>query len=302
MIHTPVVFSCNGDALVGVVTAPPADADTALLVIVGGPQYRVGSHRQFYQLAQHAAARGFAAMRFDARGMGDAEGAQRSFEEIDDDIAAAIDALQRTLPSIKRVGLWGLCGGASAALLYCRSRRDPRVTGVTLVNPWVRSETTQARTRVKHYYLQRLLQPEFWKKLVSGRVASGAVGELARALRVTLTSSRQDSASTKADALTLEQRMCEGLAGFDGETLLVLSGNDYTAKEFLETVRIDPAWQAQLTRRRVTRLDMPDADHTFSQPAAQQQVEQATVAWLQRLGATQGCHSSPLEELCRSAV
>ena len=117
MTQTPVVFGCNGEQLVGIVTAPPATTDTALLVIVGGPQYRVGSHRQFQQLAQHAAAQGFAAMRFDVRGMGDAEGAQRSFDEIEDDVAAAIDELQRSLPSVKHVGLWGLCGGASAKKL-----------------------------------------------------------------------------------------------------------------------------------------------------------------------------------------
>lgn len=284
MIHTPVVFDCNGDKLVGIVTAPPAKTDTALLVIVGGPQYRVGSHRQFHQLAQYAAARGFATMRFDTRGMGDAEGAQRSFEEIEDDIAAAIDALQRTLPSVKRVGLWGLCGGASAALLYCRARRDPRVTGVALINPWVRSETTQARTRVKHYYVQRLVQPEFWKKALSGRVGAGAIGELFGALRLTVGSSLAGQTPLQGSAFTLEQRMAEGLAGFDDHTLLVLSGNDYTAKEFLETVQLSPAWRAQLARQGMTRVDVAAADHTFSQPEAQQRVEQVTADWLDRMG------------------
>lgn len=284
MNHTPVVFECAGEKLVGIVTAPPAQPDTALLVIVGGPQYRVGSHRQFYQLAGHAAARGFAAMRFDARGMGDAEGAQRSFEEIDDDIAAAIDALQRALPSVKRVGLWGLCGGASAALLYCRSRRDPRVAGVALINPWVRSEVTQARTRVKHYYVQRLLQPEFWKKALSGRIGAVAMGELFGALRLTVGSSLAGQTPLQGSALTLEQRMVEGLAGFEGHTLLVLSGNDYTAKEFLETVQLDPVWRSQLARLGLTRVDLAAADHTFSQPEAQHRVEQVTAEWLGRMG------------------
>ena len=283
MKQLPLVFPCQGERLVGVATVPPGDPGVALVVIVGGPQYRVGSHRQYLQLTRHAAAHGFAALRFDARGMGDADGDQRSFTDIADDVTAAIDALQAAVPSVRRVGLWGLCGGASAALLYCRERRDPRVTGVALVNPWVRSEETQARTRVKHYYLQRLLQPAFWRKLLRGKVAIGAVGELSRALRTTALSMLSGPAAPAGPALSLEQRMAEGLARFDGQTLLILSGNDYTAKEFLETVHLDPVWQAQLARATVTRLDIDAADHTFSQPEAQAQVERATADWLGRL-------------------
>lgn len=281
----PLVFECAGERLVGVITAPdPAtQLEVALLVIVGGPQYRAGSHRQFVQLARQAATLGYAAMRFDVRGMGDSDGAQRSFEEIEEDVAAALDALHRAVPRLKGVGLWGLCGGASAALLYCLCRRDPRVTGVALVNPWVRSETTQAITRVKHYYTQRVLQAEFWKKLISGQVAASAAGELIRALRVAIGSSLAAPATPQGSERTLEQRMVEGLTRFEGETLVVLSGNDYTAKEFLETVQLDQVWQAQLARPQVSRIDIVDADHTFSQPGAQEQMEEATVSWLGRL-------------------
>jgi len=283
--EAPLVFECAGKRLVGVIASPATSASVALLVIVGGPQYRAGSHRQFVQLARQAAAHGFAAMRFDVRGMGDSEGAQRSFEEIDADVSAALDALQRAAPSVTRVGLWGLCGGASAALLYCLSCRDPRVAGVALVNPWVRSQTTQARTRVKHYYTRRLLQAEFWKKLLSGQVALGAVRELARALRIVLSSSMQTAAESGEHGLSLERRMSSGLAGFHGETLLVLSGNDYTAKEFLETVQLDPSWKSLLSRSKLTRVDVVDADHTFSHPDSQIEVENHTLAWLGRIGA-----------------
>jgi exosortase A-associated hydrolase 1 len=283
MTETPVVFSCGGEALIGVVTAPASVPDTALLVIVGGPQYRAGSHRQFVQLARRASQLGFAAMRFDVRGMGDSGGSQRSFEDIDDDVAAAIDAIQRVLPSVKRVGLWGLCGGASAALLYCRSRDDARVAGVSLVNPWVRSDATQARTRVKHYYVERLLQPAFWKKLLSGQVAKQAVGEFMRSVRLAARPASATQGRAPGAASTLEERMAEGLARFQGEALILLSGNDYTAKEFLETVQMAPAWQAQLARPRVRREDVADADHTFSQPEAHQRVELATMQWLERI-------------------
>lgn len=279
----PLVFECAGRRLVGVIASPATSPTSALLVIVGGPQYRAGSHRQFVQLTRKAAAHGFAAMRFDVRGMGDSEGEQRSFEDIDADVLAALDALQRAVPSVTRVGLWGLCGGASAALLYCLSRQDPRVAGVALVNPWVRSEATQARTRVKHYYTRRLLQPEFWKKLLSGQVARGAVRELSQSLLIAFGSSARGAREPEKHVLTLETRMARGLAAFPGEALLVLSGNDYTAKEFLETVQLDPAWKALLSRPRLRRVDVVDADHTFSQPESQLEVERHTLSWLERV-------------------
>lgn len=94
-----------------------------VLIIVGGPQYRVGSHRQFVLLSRRLAGEGYPAMRFDYRGMGDAGGAMRSFEDVRADIGAAIEAFQRAVPSLRRIVLWGLCDAASAALLYVRRRQ-----------------------------------------------------------------------------------------------------------------------------------------------------------------------------------
>ena len=38
-----------------------------------------------------------------------------------------------------------------------------------LLNPWVRSDATIAKTYLKHYYGQRLLEKEFWAKLDAWR-------------------------------------------------------------------------------------------------------------------------------------
>src|SRR5450830_838138 len=145
------LFACEGDTLLGILAKPEIPAETGVVVIVGGPQYRVGSHRQLVLLSRALAAAGYAVLRFDYRGMGDSEGQPRDFEAVSAAIAAAIDALQHSLPAIKQVVLWGLCDGASAALLYCHETHDPRVSGLCLLNPWVRSETSLARTQVKHY-------------------------------------------------------------------------------------------------------------------------------------------------------
>lgn len=263
-----LTFDCLDDTLVGVLAAPSEPQETAVLIIVGGPQYRAGSHRQFVLLARHLAESGFATLRFDYRGMGDSTGPQRSFESISDDIGAAIDALMTHAPTTRRVVLWGLCDGASAALLYCGERADSRIAGLCLVNPWVRSEASLARTHVKHYYMQRLAQPEFWVKLFRGQIGSSALRGAAR--NVTLA---RDRAVTSG---AFHERMGAAWTNFPGQLHLVLSGNDYTAKEFLEHAQTSLAWWGALAHPNLRHDDIVDADHTFSASTAQALLEQRT--------------------------
>jgi exosortase A-associated hydrolase 1 len=268
-------FACGADTLLGLLARPEASASCGVLLIVGGPQYRVGSHRQFLLLSRRLAAAGIPVLRFDYRGMGDSSGDMRDFESVSDDIAAALDAFARALPKLQHFVLWGLCDAASAALLYCRERRDPRVAGLCLLNPWVRSEATLARTQVKHYYGQRLLQREFWLKLLRGQVpVVGALQSFWRSLRLS-TAKVPDEASQP-----FQSRMAEGLQRFAGPVLIVLSGRDYTAREFVECAASNPAWAGLLAQPRLQQVEIADADHTFSRAAWRGEVERATLDWL----------------------
>lgn len=269
------VFFCEGHTLIGVLARPAVAQDTGVVVIVGGPQYRAGSHRQFVLLSRALAVAGFAVLRFDCRGMGDSEGEQRSFEAISADVAAAIDKLQVQVPSVKRVALWGLCDGASAALLYCHETQDQRIAGLCLLNPWVRTEGSLARTQVKHYYTQRLQQLEFWVKLVSGKIAVSALSSFLKKFRVAI--SRVSPVHAAKQYAPFQQRMGESWHAFSGQILLILSDDDYTAKEFLEYVSDDPAWKNALTRIAVVRQNLPDTDHTFSSRQARAHVEELTL-------------------------
>ena len=275
--ETVIVFACESAELLGICT--PAASELGVVVVVGGPQYRAGSHRQFVLLARHLAAAGFPVLRFDVRGMGDSEGAQRGFERVTPDISAAITALCAQQPQVKRVVLWGLCDGASAALLYLHERPDARVQGLVLVNPWVRSEASLARTHVKHYYRQRLLQPAFWRKLLTGGVARAAASGLLDNLR----KSRGPAADTTAP-LAFQQRMCAAWRAFPGSILLVLSGSDYTAREFQEFSAADAAWAGAMARPGLSRHEAAGADHTFSRSADRLALELVTARWLHGLG------------------
>ena len=280
------LFDCAGDTLLGILARPETPAQTGVVVIVGGPQYRVGSHRQFVLLSRALAAAGYAVLRFDYRGMGDSSGARLEFEVVSADIGAAIDSLQERVPSIKNVVLWGLCDAASAALLYCHDVNDPRVKGLCLLNPWVRSEVSLARTQVKHYYLQRLQQKEFWLKLLRGGVATKALDGLVQNIRTAFGGASVHASGTSqagAPPKPFQQRMAIAWHQFPGYVLLLLSGDDYTAKEFQEFASSDPTWKDYLAHARLTRHEVPGVDHTFSGAASRQQAEHLTREWVAAL-------------------
>jgi exosortase A-associated hydrolase 1 len=218
-------------------------------------------------------------MRFDVRGMGDSSGDLHDFEHIDADIAAAIDAFVASVPTLRRVVLWGLCDAASAVLMYTGACRDDRIAGLCLLNPWVRSAASLARTHVKHYYRDRLMQRSFWRKLLSGRIAARALKELATNIRTARAGARITAVASQA---AFQQRMAVAWADFGRPVLLLLSENDYTANEFAEYTGADATWQSAFRQTAAQRVTLPGADHTCSTVAAQHAAEQATLDWLHR--------------------
>ncbi|WP_345794462.1 hydrolase 1, exosortase A system-associated [Thauera sp. JM12B12] len=284
-MHTEraLVFDCRGETLVGVVSVPAhADAvaaHTGVLIVVGGPQYRVGSHRQFVMLARFLADNGVPCMRFDYRGMGDASGEARDFEAVSDDIEAAIAAFSREVPGLRRVVLWGLCDGASAICLSLGG--NPLVAGAVLLNPWVRTAETQARTMLKHYYLQRLLDLRFWRKLLGGGVnLRGALGGVKEAA-----GAAAGAGSVPSDREgPVPKRMLRGLQRCDLPVVVFLSGRDYVAREFEQCVVGDAEWGAFMASGRCRVQHFAEADHTFSAVAHSEGVARATLEWICSLG------------------
>jgi exosortase A-associated hydrolase 1 len=168
MNQSALVMDCEGVPLVGILHRSDETAKRGVLVVVGGgPQYRVGGHRQLTLWARKLVASGYPVLRFDYRGMGDSHGDFRGFEDADADIQVAVDRLVAEVPGLQEIVLWGECDAASAILFY--AHRDPRVKGVVLLNPWVRTAAVEAQAILRFYYLNRLMQPSFWRKVFSGR-------------------------------------------------------------------------------------------------------------------------------------
>ncbi|MEP4889860.1 MAG: hydrolase 1, exosortase A system-associated [Aliiglaciecola sp.] len=269
-IESAVVFNSNGAELMGILHRPTQAVKTAVLIVVGGPQYRVGSHRQFVQLSRALAKENIASLRFDYTGMGDSEGDKKSFENISDDIHAACDLLCDEL-GIDSIVIWGLCDAASAALIYVP--QDKRVKGLFLLNPWLRSDAAMGKTMLKYYYVQRLLSKEFWSKLIRGKVnVANSIGDAKGFVSDSVSSQDNQQQSYQA-------QMQKGLQTFSGKVCLVLSGVDLTAKEFEQQTLNNKAWK-KLKSSDSTVHRIAKADHTFSSKAFKQEVEKYTIAFV----------------------
>lgn len=274
----PVVFECGKESLFGIVHKANSEVKTAtkmgVLIVVGGPQTRVGSHRQFLLLARYLAENGINVMRFDYRGMGDSSGDIRTFEGVNSDIGAAVDQFCRVCPEVENICLWGLCDAVSAALFY--AHKDKRVDRLILLNPWVRTEAGEAKAYLKHYYLSRLMSAVFWKKLLLGRVNFG--GSLKSASNM----SKLARSGGEPSGGSLPEKMLEGLRRFKGDTLIILSGDDLTAAEFSDLISSNKDWRRALECTQVEIKHIPDANHTFSCLTWRHMVESWTLSWLMK--------------------
>jgi exosortase A-associated hydrolase 1 len=283
--------------MVGIVHVPERQASVGVVIVVGGPQYRVGSHRQFVVMARALAASGIAVLRFDCRGMGDSEGHFLGFEHIGEDIRAAVDALIAYQPRLAHVVLWGLCDSASANMFY--GGTDDRIAGMILVNPWARTEAGFARAHLRHYYLKRLLSREFWRRVAYGEFEMGAAlasvrGMVRKALRMSETAEpARPPADEEMMSLAelglgdpgLPERMRKGFESFRGPVLFLLSGNDLTAREFEDTWKSSRRWQAAMRRVGVTIRAQPKADHTWSSRTDLDEAIEIMRDWIDRLPA-----------------
>lgn len=285
----PLVFECQGEALVGIVHKPSIPASIGVVTIIaGGPQYRGGVGRGMVSAARELSAAGIPVMRFDHRGLGDSSGEFRGFEYIGEDIQAAVSAFRREVPEVDRVVLWGGCDAASAAMIH--GWKIPEALSLVLGNPWVTTTETQAIVMRKHY-MGRLAEWSFWRKLLRMEYnVAEYLGSGWRTLKSALGRGRKTSSgfTTSAGAGATGNyvsRMLDGLRRFQGPVLFLMSGQSLLSREFDELVSKDPEWQAAYHRSTNKRKDFPAADQTFSDSESRQGVNQAIRDWLLELSA-----------------
>ena len=275
-----VVFSSGHNRLVGIAAVPQAPAEVGVLILVGGPQYRVGSHRQFTLLARSLAESGIASFRFDFSGMGDSEGDDFDFRCVDQDVGCAIETFCKTVPEVKRVVLWGLCDGASAAMIIANSY--DRISGLILLNPWVHSGDYAPQVKMQHYYRQILTGREYWKRLLTGKVNFLPPITAFGKLMFSWFGAGGEGDESRGKQLFV-QDMQKGLESFGHPVLVILSGEDLTADEFSNLLHSSRSWRSLASRPSFKVHTIGEADHTFSRKSWSQDVTRLTRDWVQEM-------------------
>jgi len=277
------IFNSGGNRLVGIAAVPENPLAIGLLILVGGPQYRAGSHRQFTRIARCLAEAGIASFRFDYSGMGDSEGEIRAFNEVSADITAAIDCFQEMVPEVQGVVYWGLCDAASSALMF--AHREQRAVGMVLLNPWVHTGVYSPEVKLSHYYVSRLRGKDAWQRFFRGSIDASDLAEFARETGLYLTR-LVSRPFNKTFQHSLAGEMLSGLERFNGGTLIILGEEDLTAREFLSLTSHQKAWKKAMSRPRVCVYEVEGADHTFSKAVWHEKVCRKTVEWVRDLART----------------
>ncbi len=271
-----------------------AASDLLIVMVNGGAQTKAGSHRMQQQLARHWQQAGFASLRFDFPGFGDAEGAPGDFIDHARYLTALPAELQHVFGRRRPVVLFGLCDGATAALLASPVLLPD---ALLLLNPWSRLQQNHARTMLKFYYLQRLLSKEFWRKLLTGRLnLKTSVAALQRFLQISAAGNNPGRQATEAlsgsnttpnsiPVLSPDQAVLLAIKHWQRlsvPVLLTLSGADLTAAECAELLK---RADLQQLRQQAECLEIAGANHTLSGEGHLAELMQASVDFLRRLAA-----------------
>ena len=268
-----------------------------VLFVVGGPQYRVGAHRQFVRWSRRFNAAGYATCRFDRAGTGDARGQRAALLDCGAELRATLDAAI-VATGISRWVVFGLCDGATLALLHLVNH--PAVAGLVALNPWAPvAVSAQSQALVREYYGRQWHSSAFWGRLLRGEVnivgalrewwqhRQAARGTAGGPAVLAAHAHAQAHAAANAGVDLVEQALAKALLTSVTvcavPVLWALSGNDRTAAEFRAMVAASEPWQGVLARPAATRLELPEADHTLSKAADHEQFGTAVLAWLTRV-------------------
>lgn len=241
-----IAFPCGDATLAGSLDEAPGT--TGLLLVIGGSQTRIGSHRMYERLAKALAEKGYPCFRFDRRGVGDSDGEDPGFRGSGPDLKAAADAFRKEVPALTRLIGFGLCDGASALALY---GDEAGMDGLILANPWLveTEEGAPAPAAVRAHYRKRLLSWEGWKRLLTGAVN---FKKLWRGLRGLFSRRKPESLSSDVAWALLRHRL---------PTEVVLCRGDNTAIAADAEIRAWP-YEGLIRATQVIQTD----SHTFARP------------------------------------
>jgi hypothetical protein len=263
--------------LVGILShreAAPGRTDApAVILLNAGVLHRVGPHRLHVLLARQIAARGNPSLRLDLGGIGDSIASSEAATFRDSAVADTRTAMTGLGDACgaRRFVLFGVCAGADNAM--ATALVDDRVAGIILVDPHTyptrRSQLRALRARVaKSGSVQAAVRSGL---RVAGRGLRLALAR-ARGAKVPPSEGREPPPveTFRAELNQLIDRGVRILAVYSGIHGAGYNENDQLFELFPEL------------RGRMDRVYFPDANHTFTELAAQRELIAAVTAWIAR--------------------
>ena len=271
----------NPDHLVGVVTVPVVSRSgpPAIVMLNAGVLHRVGPHRLHVQLARRLATQGFPCLRIDLAGIGDSLATASSLtfrESAVADTRTVMTELETTIGA-RRFVVFGLCSGADNAI--ATAAVDDRVAAIVLVDP-----TTYATRRSRARKLARRLAALGAQGPRS--VVHAGIGVARRQVRARIAALRQRGRDEAAEPdegretppLAVYRSQLDQLLARGVKILMIYSGSlgdGYNHRDQL--FEYGPE-----LRGRVDHRYFPDANHTFTERAAQTALIDEVTAWIDR--------------------
>ena len=290
-----VSFTCDGCRLFGMLHLPPGETPTHAIGVVllnQGPLDRSGSHRTSVRLAMQLASLGFPVLRFDARGVGESEGEwlqpadgepiRMLWKEIEEgawvaDTHAAIDFFRGEV-GVKKVMLAGLCGGGLTALL---ASHHQSVVGVAMVGMPVRpqSDTQVVGDLLDAHiesealgYVGKMFELRAWRRFITLQTDYKILGAvlLTRLRRLIGLKGAAVSSVNAAIEASFQHAVKSGC-----RLLFVYAEGDYFWIEFQHLFLV----QFPQSSYGFSVTSVPQANHTFTDRAGQEQLEHILMNW-----------------------
>jgi exosortase A-associated hydrolase 1 len=282
-MEKPIEFYCNQNKLYGILHLPQTKViRTAVTIVTGGPQTRIGSHRLYVLLARYLCRHGFAVLRFDYEGLGDSEGPAIGFQKAARSILAAQDFLPTVVGKLEHNIIWTICDGCLAAVeaaLDCKNR----YTGLILCNPYIFNESERARHTLLHNYISHLNEYESWAKIIDFR--KGISKNISKFFRYLWIAAKvkvpRRISSVQAKDLQSISIFKDKILGCNIPVHFLLGEQDLVASDFyilLEKYSIGKKNKNNC----VSYLKIREADHTFVNPMARETMFRETLEALFR--------------------
>jgi exosortase A-associated hydrolase 1 len=241
-----LTFDCEGAQLGA--SLDEAEGATGFLMVTGGSQTRIGSHRLYERLAKRLSGNGFPCFRFDRRGVGDSGGDDPGYRGSAADLAAAAARFRAERPNLRHVVGIGLCDGATALALYGEAAG---IDGIVMINPWLVEAEADAPppAAIRRHYREQLLSLSGWKRLLGGSVS---YRKLFRGIA---------KAARPIEGSELAAEVASALRSSREPAVLILAAGDATAIATAREVRAR-AFDGLIARSEEIGTD----SHTFAKP------------------------------------